>query len=258
MSPYLRIARETALAVGRTLLRGIRQNRKIEVWEKSRNDPVSEIDLECEKEIVDRIKSAYPDHGILSEESVSENRQAEMCWVIDPLDGTKNFVSGVPHFAISLALMRKQDIVIGVVYDPVKEELFCAEQGGGAHLNQARIRVSMNKSITGSMIATGIPYREEHDIASYTKTLNAVMKHNANIRRMGVASLDLAYVACARFDAFWEFGLKPWDIAASTLIVREAGGIVEELGTSGKGLFGSGNVLAGNPDLFEKMSTILT
>ncbi len=257
MSPYLRIAQETALAAGRILRHSARQGHKIRVWEKNKNDPVSETDLECEKEIVDRLTRAYPDHGILSEEDTTANRQADMRWVIDPIDGTRNFASGIAHFAISLALTNKQDILVGVVYDPIKEEMFCAEQGGGAHLNQKRIRVGAYKTIAGSMLATGIPYCESHDIDAYMKTLNTVVRQGVNIRRMGAASLDLAYVACARFDAFWEFGLQPWDIAAGILLVREAGGLVKEASKAGKGALDSGDILAGNPDMVEKMSAAL-
>lgn len=237
--------------------RSMKQGSKIRIWEKNKNDPVSEIDLACEKEITSRLTRAYPDHSILSEESTAISRQTDMCWVVDPVDGTKNFVSGISHFAISLALMKKQEILVGVIYDPIKEEMFCAEQGGGAHLNQKRVRVSKHKTIPGSILATGIPYRENHDIDAYMKTLDAVVKQGANIRRMGSASLDLAYVACARFDGFWEFDLRPWDIAAGILIVREAGGSVKELGKSGKGVLDSGNILVGNPDMIEKMSVAL-
>ena len=253
MLPQLRIAREAAASAGRILRYNFKRVHKLNVWEKSRNNPVSQVDRDCEKEIVDRITRAYPDHGVVAEEGASVNPRAEVRWIIDPLDGTRNFIHGIPHFAVSIALMNKREPLLGVVYDPVRDEMFCAERGEGATLNQTKMRVSGNKTIARALIATGMPYREDQDAAGYLKTLDAIITSGANIRRMGAAALDLCYVAHARFDAFWEFGLRQWDIAAGVLIVREAGGMVGALTGADETMFDSGNVLATNSHLFERM-----
>ena len=256
LSAYANTAEQAAIAAGRIMLQGLRRLDSVKVHPKggdASNDYVSEIDLACEREIVQRLHKAYPDHAVLAEESgINGPEDAEHRWIVDPLDGTTNFVYGIPHFAASLALTKGDALLVGVIYDPCKNELFTATRGGGALLNRKRIRTTERGTLKGALLGTGIPYSNDRDIEGYLRVLNSLIRDTAGIRRAGAASLDLAYVAAGRLDGFWEFGLKPWDIAAGSLLVQEAGGDVGDL-AGGHDQMQTGNTLAANPALMKKM-----
>ena len=199
----------------------------IPVTQKARHDYVSEIDKTSEEQIVREIKRYYPDHAILGEEGGEQgNSDSEFVWIIDPLDGTSNYLHGMPHFSVSIALQVNGRVEHAVVYDPMRDELFTASRGGGAHLNNTRIRVSARHTLENAILATSFPFRQRGMMGMYTGMLSEVFRKVEDIRRYGAASLDLAWVAAGRMDGYFEIGLKPWDVAAGTLIVREAGGVV--------------------------------
>jgi myo-inositol-1(or 4)-monophosphatase len=209
----------------------------------------------AEREIVRTVHKAYPGHAILGEEGGAQG-DSEYEWVIDPLDGTTNYLYGFPQFAVSIAVRHRKQIEHAVVYDPLKEELFAASRGSGATLNNRKIRVSERKDLEGALLGTGIPFRADQDIERWVAALRVLLPDSAGVRRAGSAALDLAYVAAGRLDGFWEYGLKPWDMAAGILLIREAGGLVTDpLG--GEGYFKSGDVLAGNPKLMKVMLSAL-
>ena len=255
MSPYWNVAEQVALAAGQIVMRRARRPHEIKVRSKGRNDPVTDVDLECEREIVGQLRRAFPDHDVVCEESGARGGGSEWQWLVDPLDGTANFLHGFPHYAVSIALLRRGTPVLGAIFDPFKNELFLAERGKGALLNQHRIRTTETTTLGGALIGTGIPYRPDQNLDAYLETLRPIARE-AHVRRAGSAALDLAYVACGRLDGFWEFGLRPWDIAAGIVVVREAGGLIGEPGDDGDCLE-SGNVLAANPALFRAMNNVL-
>ncbi|MBC6414016.1 MAG: inositol monophosphatase [Chromatiales bacterium] len=250
MSSKLNIAKRAALAAGSIIAQSANFLSKINIKHKAVNNPVSSVDLACEQEIIRIIQKAYPQHSIVAEESGLLENDREWQWVIDPLDGTANFIRGIPHCAVSIALKHKEFVILGVIYDPFKNELFLAEKGEGATLNQRKIRVSEQTHLAGAMLGTGLPFRLDQNIKHDVKVLSSLLKEKVHIRRKGAAALDLAYVACGRFDGFWEFGLAPWDIAAGEIIIREAGGLVAESNGGLKHL-SSGNVVAANAKLFK-------
>ncbi len=210
-----------------------------------------------EKILHAELSRARPNFGFLMEESGEEiGADPTRRWIVDPLDGTTNFLHGLPQFAISIALEENGTIIAGVIYAPITEEMFWAERGGGAHLDNRRLRVSARTDLSQSIFATGIPYMGRGDHPEFTRQLNAVMEVSAGIRRFGAAALDLAYVAAGRFDGFWESGLHAWDIAAGILLVREAGGFVSEI-EGGTDMLGSGSVLAANDHLHRPLGDIL-
>ena len=255
MEPMLNIALRAARNAGEIVARATEQIDMLEVKEKSANDFVTEIDQAAEKEVIHHISKAHPDHAFLGEEGgLQGNADSDYQWIIDPIDGTTNFVRGIPHFAISIACMYKGQLEHAVIIDPIRREEFTASRGKGAQLNGRRMRVSLNKSLDGSLIGTGIPFksRSEAHISAYTQSLEAVARQTAGIRRAGAASLDLAYVAAGRLDAFWEIGLNKWDIAAGVLLVRECGGLVSDF-NGGNGFMDSGNIVAGNPKCFKAL-----
>jgi myo-inositol-1(or 4)-monophosphatase len=224
----------------------------IKIAEKRPNDCVTEVDQKVEQEIIFHIKRAYPDHSILGEES-GETEGNEYQWVIDPIDGTRNFIHGFPHFAISIAIMHKGRVEHGVIYDPNRQELFTATRGKGAQLNDRRIRVSDRKRLEDSLLGTGFAYRHtDKDNPLPPLILQSFLPESGDIRRAGAATLDLAYVACGRLDGFWELGLKIWDTAAGTLLVKEAGGIVCDIDGS-ENYLKTGNVVAANPAVIKQM-----
>ena len=223
--PILNIAVEAAHAAGGIMRRQLQRVDSIPVEQKARHDYVSEVDRACEEEIVREIKRYYPDHAFLCEESGASG-DSESVWIIDPLDGTTNYLHGVPHFAVSIAYQVKGRTEHGVVYDPMRDELFSASRGSGAQLNNKRIRVSARKSLEGAVMATAFPFRQRGLLPSYSRLFQAVLTRVEDFRRAGTASLDLAWVAAGRLDGYFEVGLKPWDVAAGTLLVREAGGVV--------------------------------
>lgn len=265
LKAYLNTAGKAALDAGRIITRRAGRLHEIKTRDKGRNDPVSNVDIECEREIVGQLRRAFPDHAILSEESTDEGEDnaggstsgdtgaSEWQWVIDPLDGTINFIHGFPHCAVSIALLHNGEPVVGAIFDPFKNELFLAGKGEGATLNQRKIRASTRAALADALIGTGFPYRDDQNLEDYLRTFRQIAGEAAGIRRAGAAALDLAYIACGRLDGFWEFGLRPWDIAAGIVIVREAGGLVGEP-DGGEDCLKSGNVLAAGAALFKTMS----
>jgi myo-inositol-1(or 4)-monophosphatase len=255
MQPMITIALRAARKAGEIIARAAEQVDLIDVHEKGANDFVTEIDQQAEKEIIYHLQKAYPEHAMLGEEGgLIGDENAEYRWIIDPLDGTTNFIHGIPHYAISIACMHRGQIEHAVIVDPIRREEFTASRGGGASLNGRRIRTSARKTLDGALIGTGIPYknRSENLIPAYTQSLEAVAKQTAGIRRAGAASLDLAYVAAGRLDAFWEIGLNQWDIAAGILLIREAGGLTSDF-KGGNSFMESGNIVAGNPKCFKAL-----
>ncbi len=253
MQPMLNIALRAARKAGELIVRATEQLDVIQVKQKSVNDFVTEIDQAAEKEIIYHLQKAHPDHAILGEEGgLIGSPDSDYQWVIDPLDGTTNFIHGIPHFAVSIACLYKGQLEHAVILDPVRREEFTASRGGGAQLNGRRIRVSSRKSLDGALIGTGIPFksRSEEWIPAYADSLQAVAKQTAGIRRAGAASLDLAYVAAGRLDGFWEIGLSQWDIAAGVLLVREAGGLLGDF-KGGSSYMDTGNIVAGNLKCFK-------
>ncbi len=250
MSSQLHIAEKAALAAGSIIARNANFINKIDIRHKAVNNPVSSVDLACEQEIIKIIQKAYPEHSMMTEESGLLDNDPQWQWVVDPLDGTTNFIRGFPHCAVSIALKHKDLVILGVIYDPFKNELFAAAKGEGATLNRRRIRVSDHTRLAGAMLGTGLPFRLDQNVEHDIEVLNTLLKENVHVRRAGAAALDMAYVACGRFDGFWEFGLSPWDIAAGEIIVKEAGGLVGETSGGVKHL-SSGNILAANAKLFK-------
>jgi myo-inositol-1(or 4)-monophosphatase len=250
--PLINIAIQAARSAGNIIIRALDRLDKVKVTQKSPNDYVTEIDQKAEHEIISVIRKAHPNHGILAEESgetVGDND--DYVWIIDPLDGTRNFIHGFPQFAISIAISYKGKIEHGVIYDPVRQELFSASRGKGAQVNDRRMRVSTNKTLEDSLLGTGFPHRHSSDlIAAYTNSLQAVLPYCGDVRRAGAATLDLAYVAAGRLDGFWELGLKPWDLAAGSLMIKEAGGLVCDLNGS-ENYLKNGNIVAGNPKVLK-------
>lgn len=246
--PIINIAVEAARAAGNIIIRAMDRLESIKIAEKKPNDFVTEVDQRSEQEIINIIRKAYPSHSILAEES-GEHPGNDYQWIIDPIDGTRNFIHGFPHFAVSIGVTYKNKIEHGVIYDPVRQELFIASRGKGAQLNDRRIRVSQRKQLEECLLGTGFAYRhlDRHNTVP-GKVLQSVLPICADIRRAGAATLDLAYVACGRLDGFWEFGLQLWDIAAGILLVKEAGGIVCDL-DGGEDYLKTGNVLAANSSI---------
>lgn len=249
--PLLNIAVRAARQAGNVIARNIDRFDAFTVSEKSTNDFVTDIDRVAERRIIDTIRRSYPDHAFLAEESGAHGRN-DFEWVIDPLDGTSNFVHGFPHVAVSIGVRHRGRMEHGVVFDPLRQELFTASRGSGAQLNERRIRVATKRDLRGALLGSGFVTREVGRLDSYLATLKALMSGSAQIRRGGSAALDLAYVAAGRLDGFWEFGLAPWDIAAGVLLVQEAGGIVTEP-SGGDDYLRSGDVAAANPKVLRAM-----
>jgi myo-inositol-1(or 4)-monophosphatase len=213
---------------------------------------VSEVDVAAERAIIDTLKDAYPTHGFLGEESGSTSHQSDFIWIIDPLDGTTNFLHGFPQYCVSIALQHKGEITQAVIYDPSRNDLYTATKGRGAFLNDKRIRVSKCDKLQESLIGTGFPFRDFKHLDTYLSMFKSMLQKTSGLRRPGSAALDLAYVANGSLDGFWEIGLSPWDIAAGGLLVREAGGIISNL--NGKeGWLQSGNILAASPKIYDAM-----
>src|SRR5215510_5781982 len=229
MQPLLNIAISAARRAGDVIIRGLNRLHRLDVRAKGQNDFVTEIDTQAEAEIIEIVRKHYPDHAFLAEES-GKTGDSEFVWIIDPLDGTTNFMHGFPQFAVSIGVQRRGRMEHAVVYDPLRQELFTASRGDGAQLDGKRIRVSPHIGLERALIGTGFPFRQNlHWADSYLAMLKAVMQSTAGIRRPGSAALDLAYVAAGRLDGFWEIGLSPWDTAAGILLITEAGGLVGTL-----------------------------
>ncbi len=249
MQPLLNIGMRAARRAGDLIVRSLSRLDSIKIDTKGRNDFVTDIDRKAEADIIATIRRSHPQHAVLGEET-GRSGDNEFVWIIDPLDGTTNFLHGFPTFAVSIAVEHKGRLEHAVVYDPMRQEFFTASRGDGAQLEGKKIRVSTQRTLEGSLIGTGFPYRmaAEH-IDHYLAMLKVIMGTAAGVRRPGAASLDLAYVAAGRMDGFWEFGLKPWDTAAGVLLIQEAGGRV---GTPTGGDYALGpNIVAGNPKVYE-------
>ena len=243
MSPMLNIAIRAARSGGRVLLRYFDHVDTLDVQSKGVHDFVSEVDRNSEQAIIEVLRQSYPDHAILAEESGSRPGN-DYQWVVDPLDGTTNYLHGLPHFSISIALKYRGRLEVGVVYDPIREEMFTTSRGSGAQLNDRKLRVTNCKELKNSLLGTGFPYRDFQHLDAYMGMLKDLAVKAAGIRRPGSAALDFAYLAAGRNDGFWELGLSEWDIAAGALLVREAGGIVTDI-AGGENHLKSGNVIAG-------------
>jgi myo-inositol-1(or 4)-monophosphatase len=256
-SPILNVMGNAALKAARGLLRDFGEVEQLQVSIKGPGDFVSTADLKAERTIKSELKKARPGYAMLFEESGAEaGSDPRHRWIVDPLDGTTNFLHGIPHFSISIALERDGEIVSGVIYEPVRDEMYWAEKGLGAYVNDRRLRVSARRQLGEAVIGTGMPFGARADQNVYGAALAAVMRATAGIRRMGSACLDLAYVAAGRFDGFWEFGLAPWDMAAGILLVREAGGYVSDM-TGGHDMMVSGDVLAANDHLHLPLAALV-
>ena len=247
----LNIAIRAARSAGNIIIRSLQHVEHLEVTTKGRNDFVTDVDRLAEQEIISVIHKSYPDHAILAEES-GEQGHNETIWIIDPLDGTANFLHGFPHYCVSIGVMVRGRIEHGVIYDPLREELFTASRGAGAQLNDRRLRVTKQKTLAGSLIATGFPFKYHEHFPAYLATFNAVFPEVSDLRRGGSAALDLAYVAAGRVDAYWELGLQKWDLAAGILLIEEAGGVVSDF-TGGENHIEHGNLVAGNFNIHQQL-----
>jgi myo-inositol-1(or 4)-monophosphatase len=259
MHPALNIAIKAARRAGQIINRASNDLDLLKVSTKQPNDFVTEVDKAAEAVIIETLQEAYPGYGILAEESgLSEGKggDTEYRWIIDPLDGTTNFIHGLPQYAISIALAKGDVIEQAVVFDPNRNELFTASKGGGAFLNERRIRVSRRIKLGDALIGTGFPYRMFDKIDLYLAIFKELAEKTAGQRRPGAASLDLAYVACGRYDGFWEFGLSPWDMAAGALLISEAGGLISDLRGDANYLE-TGNVIAGTPKVFAPLLKVV-
>lgn len=252
MEPLLNIAVSAARQAGEIIIRHMEQVDRLKITAKSSQEYFSEVDIKAEQSIINAIRKAYPEHGILAEESGLQEGDAESLWIIDPLDGTSNYLHGFPFFSVSIALKVKGRIEHGVIYDPLRHECFAASRGRGARLNDRRIRVSKQTLLSASLLGTGVPFRDIHLAQRYLPTFEALMGKCAGVRRTGSAALDLAYVASGRLDGFWEFGLRPWDIAAGSLLIREAGGLISDA-QGGDDFLNYGDVVAGTPKVFKSL-----
>lgn len=252
MEPLLNIAVNAARQAGEIIIRHMEQVDHLMVTAKSNNDYFSEVDVKAEQAIINTIHKSYPEHGILAEESGSQETNSDTVWIIDPLDGTSNYLHGFPFFSVSIAIKVKNRIEHAVVYDPLRHECFAASRGRGARLNDRRIRVSKQTQLNASLLGSGFSSRDSVLNHKYLPAFEALMDKCAGMRRTGSAALDLAYVASGRIDGFWQFGLKPWDIAAGSLLITEAGGLISDL-HGGDDFLKSGHVVAGAPKVFKSL-----
>jgi myo-inositol-1(or 4)-monophosphatase len=252
MHPMLNIAVRAARAAGNVITRGFENRGDLLLEKKGENDFVTKIDKEAEKTIIDKIQLSFPDHSFVGEEGGNVAGNEEYKWIIDPLDGTTNFIKGIPHFAVSIALMHKGRIDQAVVFDPIRGELFTASKGAGAQLNGFRIRTSNAKDLTNTVLATAFPFKQKQDSDDAIKRFGSIFKQCGDVRRSGSAALDLAYVAAGRYDGYWERGVQPWDIAAGELLVRESGGLVTDF-TGGNDPLYKGEIVAGNPRVVQAL-----
>ncbi|MFM2281126.1 MAG: monophosphatase protein [Pseudomonadota bacterium] len=246
-SALLNVMVQAALKAGKSLARDFGEVQNLQVSLKGPGDYVSQADRKSEKIVKDELMKARPTYGYLGEETEGEIKGTDGAhrWIVDPLDGTTNFLHGIPMFAVSIGLERNGEMFAGVIYNPATDELYTAEKGGGAYVNDRRLRVSSRRSLSDCVIGTGIPHLGRGQHGKYLIQLRHVMGEVAGVRRMGSAALDLAYVAAGRMDGFWEEGLSPWDIAAGIVMIREAGGFVSSL-SGGSDILDSGSILAGN------------
>jgi myo-inositol-1(or 4)-monophosphatase len=268
MHPLLNIAVKAARRAGSIINRAALDRTQLEIRAKRANDFVTQVDKAAEAAVISIIRQAYPDHDILGEESGAlegrsadgkngaQGKKTEYRWIIDPLDGTTNFIHGFPQYCVSIALQHRGAIEHGVIYDPAKNELFTASRGSGAFLDDRRIRVTKCVNLKDALVGTGFPFKEMSRLDFYFRQLREIMKNSAGVRRAGAAALDLAYVAAGRMDAFWEMGLSPWDMAAGALLIQEAGGLVGDL-SGDAGYLESGDIAAATPKVFTQLLAAL-
>ncbi len=256
-SANLNVMMKAARKAARSLVKDFREVENLQVSSKGAGDFVSRADIAAEKIVRDELLGVRPNYGWVGEESEPvEGKDPTRRWIVDPLDGTTNYLHGLPHWAVSIALEFKGEVVSAVVYDPAKDEMFVAEKGQGAWMNDRRMRVSDRARMIEAVFATGLPFGGRPELPETLRDLARLLPATAGVRRWGAAALDLAYVAAGRFDGFWERGLKPWDMAAGLLLVREAGGFAEAI-EPGRGMIDSGAIIAGNSALFEPFTTII-
>ena len=255
MHPTLNIAVKAARRAGGVINRASRDVEQIKVSAKRDKDFVTEVDKAAEEAILGVLKEAYPDHAILAEESGASG-DSDYVWIIDPLDGTTNFIHGFPQYAVSIAQTHKGVLQHAVVYDPTRNELFTASKGAGAYLNDRRIRVSKRVKLNEVLIGTGFPFRYFEHVDAYLGIFRDMMHKTAGVRRPGAAALDLAWVAAGRIDGFWELGLSPWDMAGGALLITEAGGLVGDL-SGEQNYLETGNIVGGNPKVFSQLLQII-
>lgn len=252
----LNTAIKAARSAGSIINRGAQNLDVLNVQQKSINDYVSEVDHAAEAAIIQTILAAYPNHSILGEESGAQGDNAEYLWIIDPLDGTTNFLHGFPQYAVSIGLMHRGVLDQAVVYDPARNDLFTASKGRGAYLNDKRIRVSKRTRLQECIIGTGFPFRDFSNLDTYLAMFKGMALTTSGIRRPGAAALDLAYVAAGYYDGFWEIGLSKWDVAAGALLITEAGGLIGDF-EGNESWFETGNIVGGNPKIFGQMLKVL-
>ena len=245
----LNIAVRAARRAGSIINRAALGGGALKVRSKRANDFVTQVDGEAEQAVMEVVRKAYPDHGFIAEESGETTPDAETLWIIDPLDGTTNFIHGFPQYAVSIAVQHRGALAHAVVYDPTRNELFTASKGVGAFLNDRRIRVSKCQRLDDALVGTGFPFKEISRLDLYDRQLRAFMSRSSGVRRAGAAALDLAYVACGRLDAFWELGLSKWDMAAGALLITEAGGLVADP-TGEQNFMALGDIVAATPKIF--------
>ncbi len=257
MNPMLNIGVRAARAAGKVITQNVDRYDPMSIEKKQRNDFVTEVDRKAEAEIVAVLQKAYPSHAFLCEESgLIGDESAEYRWIIDPLDGTTNFIHGMPHFSVSIALTQKKRLYQAVIYDPMRQELFTAGKGEGAFLDSKRLRVSNRGKLEDALLNTGFPYRTGQDLDFYQRTLRHFTERSAGIRRLGSAALDLAYVAAGRTEGCWLTGLQSWDIAAGALIVREAGGLINDF-EGGDNWMNKGDIIAATPRVHHQMLEVM-
>jgi myo-inositol-1(or 4)-monophosphatase len=258
LHPMANVAIKAARMAGSIINRAALDIESVRISQKKANDFVTEVDKAAEQAIIETLLTAYPGHGILAEESGSEfgARDSEYVWIIDPLDGTTNFIHGLPVYCVSIALSVRGKIEQAVVYDPTRNDLFTATKGRGAYLNDRRIRVSKRTQLRESLISTGFPFRQGDNFNQYLQMMGDVMQRTAGLRRPGAAALDLAYVAAGHTEGFFEFGLQPWDVAAGSLLVTEAGGLVGNF-TGEADFIDQQECLAGNPRVYGQLVSLL-
>ena len=257
MHPMLNIAVRAARAAGNVITRNMDRVDTLRIDHKQRNDMVSDVDRQAEAEVLQVLNKSFPDHAVLGEEGgLIGDPNAEYTWIVDPLDGTTNFLHGFPYFNVSIALKHKGRVTQGVVYNPVSQELFTATRGDGAWLNNKRIRVSKIHSLSNALLGNGFPYRDGDDLGKYIEMMQEMTSKSQGIRRPGACALDMAYVAAGRLDGFWISGFSEWDVAAGALLVREAGGLVNDY-AGGSDYVSSRTLVCGNPKIAHAMISIV-
>ena len=256
MDPLLNIAVDAARRAADIINYAAQRLDRIEINTKQQHDYVTEVDRQAEHVIIETIRAAYPNHAILAEESGHTPTTDDITWIIDPLDGTSNFVHGFPHYAISIGVKEKNRLRLGVIYDPVRQDLFTAINGKGAQLNQHRLRIDPHKQIATALLGTGFPFRNKDKLRAYTELFEVIFSHCDGVRRAGSAALDLAYVAASRLDGFWEVGLKPWDIAAGALMIREAGGLISDF-SGQENYLSNGQIITGPTKVYKAMLKVI-